>query len=307
MSELATLLAEQSARFERIDALLPAAAAAPDGDVLTAALDDGARAAGVVARGDFEPGTLPTLWSAMRLWELHPLLGETGGAGLAALLRELRGLLANTPTEPDSACLVTWPSRDAEASEPLLAHGFTPLSALAVRTAAPRASAPSRTSVRLAGPADLDTVVDLELAELSYSTLLGATPPRKDAPAIKRAALVRQLADGEPVWLAERDGVPVGLAHCRLFDVDDTAPLAARLRHGRWGYVNSVSVLPKARGAGVGQDLMAVAHEELHRAGASATFLYYHPVNPLASVFWARQGYRPLWTGWELRPANAFH
>jgi hypothetical protein len=34
-------------------------------------------------------------------------------------------------------------------------------------------------------------------------------------------------------------------------------------------------------------------------------FLHYNPPNPLSSVFWPRQGYRPLWTQWELRPAGA--
>lgn len=307
MSIASALLAAQSTRFERLDALLPPAAPPPEGDVLTTALDDGTRVAGVVVRGELDPGTVPTLWSALLVWELYPLLGEAGGAGMAALLRELRGQVGGTLTEPDSACLVTWPSRDTESSRPLLAVGFAPLSNLAVRTGPPPAGTGSRTSVRLAGTADLDTVVRLALAELAYSTALGVTPARPDGAEIKRTALAGQLEDGEPMWLAERDGVPLGLAHCRLFDVGATAPLATRLRPGRWGYVNSVSVLPRARGAGVGRDLMAMVHQELHRAGATGTFLYFHPVNPLASVFWARQGYRPLWTGWELRPATAFH
>jgi GNAT superfamily N-acetyltransferase len=307
MNAATALLTAQSTRFERLDALLPPAAPPPDGRVLTTALADGTRVAGVLVHAELEPGTLPTLWSAMLVWELYPLLGEAGAAGMAGLLREFRGLLADAPTEPDSACVVTWPSRDASASKPLLALGFTPLSSLAVRTGPPPASPGSATSVRLADAADLDVVVGLELAELSYSTLLGATPDRPDAPEIRRAAVARHLEEGEPMWLAERDGVPLGLAHCRLFDVDATAPLGTRLRPGRWGYVNSVSVLPRARGAGVGRDLMAVVHRELHGSGATGTFLYYHPVNPLASVFWARQGYRPLWTGWELRPATAFH
>ena len=26
-------------------------------------------------------------------------------------------------------------------------------------------------------------------------------------------------------------------------------------------------------------------------------------LNPLSAPFWSRMGYRPLWTGWEVRPA----
>jgi len=50
---------------------------------------------------------------------------------------------------------------------------------------------------------------------------------------------------------------------------------------------------------------MALVHRELHRAGVTGTYLYYNPPNPLSSVFWPRQGYRPLWTIWETRPGWA--
>jgi hypothetical protein len=50
---------------------------------------------------------------------------------------------------------------------------------------------------------------------------------------------------------------------------------------------------------------MSVVHNEFHREGTAGTFLYYNPPSPLASIFWPRQGYRPLWTSWELRPASA--
>jgi len=303
MNPAASLLAAQSTRYEWLDPLLPPAAVPPDGRVLAAALRRGDRVGGVVVLAEHEQGSASTLWSPRYVWELYPLLGDSAADGMEALLRELHRVVDSTTRDPDAACLVTWPSRDAAASGPLLRHGFVPLSVLAVRPGP--VGPPGRASVRQAGPADLETVLDLELAELAYSTELGVTPRRADAAAIRRASLARCLDAGEPVWLAERDGVPVGVAHCRLIDVTTTAPLATRLRPGRWGYVNSVSVLATARGTGVGRELMAVAHHELHAAGATATFLYQHPVNPLSSVFWARQGYRPLWTGWEVRPAGA--
>jgi hypothetical protein len=55
----------------------------------------------------------------------------------------------------------------------------------------------------------------------------------------------------------------------------------------------------------VGQALMSLVHNEFHREGAVGTYLYYNPPNPLSSVFWHRQGYRPLWTLLEIRPASA--
>jgi GNAT superfamily N-acetyltransferase len=300
------LLAAQTARFERVDPALPAAAPPPDGDVFTAALADGERVAGIVVRDRYEAGTAPTLWSAREVWELHPLVGAAGGPGMDALLREFGRAVGRAAAGADSACLVTWPSRDVEAAKPLLAHGFTPLSTLAVRTADHPTDRPrGRLAIRLATTRDLDVALELELAELAYSALVGAAIDRPDAHRVKRAALTRHLEQGDPVWLAERDGVVVGLAHGRLVDAAPGAATGTRLRTGRWGYVNCVSVRPDVRGTGVGRRLMAVAHRELLQHGAAGTFLYYNPPNPLASVFWPRQGYRPLWTMWEIRPAGA--
>lgn len=305
MSVAAGLVQAQTELFERVDPQLPAAAAPPDGDVLTAALPNGERVAGVVTRQRYETDSAPTLWSARDVWELHPLVGAGGEAGMDALLAELRRFLEREAPGPDSACLVTWPSRDVEAARPLLAHGFTPLSTLAVRTAPSDSPPRDRLTVRLATVRDLAVAVELELAELAYSALVGAAIERPNARRIKRTALRRHLEQGDPVWLAERDGVVVGLAHCRLVDSYAGAVSGTRLPAGRWGYVNCVSVRADSRGTGVGRRLMAVAHRELARLGAGGTFLYYNPPNPLASVFWPRQGYRPLWTIWEARPAGA--
>ncbi|TDV42589.1 GNAT family N-acetyltransferase [Actinophytocola oryzae] len=306
---VAGLLDAQTTRFERIDPLLPPAALPPEGDVLTAALPDGDRVAAVLSHSSFEPGTATTLWSALELYELHPLLGAAAGDGMDALLREWRHVLDHLAPGSDSACLLTWPSRDAEAARPLLAHGFTPLTSIAVRTVragTPKARAPQAgVTVRLATPADLEAVLALELAELAYSALVGAAVLRPDAEAVKRVALAGHFEQGDLIWLAERDGVVTGVAHCRLLDVTATGLTGTLVRPGRWGYVNCVSVAEGARGGGVGRELMAVAHHELHARGATGTFLYVNPPNPLASVFWARQGYRPLWTSWELRPAGA--
>ncbi|HEX6360373.1 GNAT family N-acetyltransferase [Actinophytocola sp.] len=299
------LLDAQTTRFERVDALLPQAAPPPDGHVVTAALPTGDRVAGVVTHSTFDPGTATTLWSALELWELHPLLGAAGGTGMDGLLREWRRLLDRRRTGTDSACLLTWPSRDAGAAKPLLSHGFVPLTSLAVRVGAPADPPRTEVTVRLATEADLEVVLALELAELEYSALVGAAVVRPDAERIKRAALARHVEQGDLIWVAEQDGVVAGVAHCRLMDVTSGGLTATRLRPGRWGYVNCVSVAEVARGTGIGRDLMAVAHHELRRRGATSTFLYFNPPNPLASVFWARQGYRPLWTSWELRPASA--
>ncbi|WP_367137101.1 N-acetyltransferase family protein [Saccharothrix sp. HUAS TT1] len=299
------LVEAQGARFAGVDPLLPPVVAPPDGDVITAALPDGARVAGVLQRQVHDRRSPARLWSATEVWELTPLLGGTGAAGMDVLLRAWRKRLDLLgPAERDSACVLTWPSRDAEATRALLDHGLVPLTVIAVRQTAPPPVAGAAT-IRRATPADLDAVVTLALAELRYSSMVGSTVHRPDAVALKRRTLAERLTAGGPVWLAERDGIAVGLAECAMVTSEPGNWTATRLPHGRWGYVNCVSVLPGARGTGVGRQLMAHAHRELHRLGAVGTYLYYNPPNPLSSVFWPRQGYRPLWTMWEVRPAGA--
>ncbi|WP_091448729.1 GNAT family N-acetyltransferase [Actinokineospora iranica] len=301
----AGLLRAQTARFAGLDPLLPAAVEPPPGDLLAADLPDGGRVAGVLTRTALAPGTPQTLWSATEVWELHPLLGAVGGAGMDALLRRWPTVLARVFPGRDSSCVVHWPSRDTEATAALLAHGMVPLSVLAVRPPRP-AERPFRSAgveVRTAGPADLDALVASAMAEVEYSSRVGGAILRAGAAEIKREALLRHVEQGDPVWLAERGGEVVG--HAEGWHTDSTPGSWAetRVRHGRWGYVNCLSVTPSARGTGVGRALMDVVHAEL--VGAAGSFLYYNPPNPLSPVFWARQGYRPLWTVWEIRPAGA--
>jgi len=51
------------------------------------------------------------------------------------------------------------------------------------------------------------------------------------------------------------------------------------------------------------------AVDEIYRAvgrrrqGLDRLPLHYAQLTPLSAPFWNRMGYRPLWTGWEVRPA----
>ena len=143
------------------------------------------------------------------------------------------------------------------------------------------------------------------LAEQSYSALVGGTVLRPNAAELKHTMLAGRLRRGEPIWVAERDGAVVGLAECGYSDAVPGSWTATRLLPGRWGYVNCTSVLPEARGQRVGRALMTHVHATFAAAGVRGSYLYYNPPNPLSSVFWPRQGYRPLWTVWEARPASA--
>ncbi|GAA4438472.1 GNAT family N-acetyltransferase [Actinokineospora soli] len=299
---LKSLLRAQAARFTALDPLLPEPADPPEGVVLTAALAGGERVAGVVVRTIHQPGAPQTLWSTRDVRELHPIVGAAGATGIDALLK--RWVQRLDPAGPDSACLVTWPTRDAESTAPLLAHGFVPLTVLAVRTT-PQPVSPAVCSVRRATPADLDALVELSMAEVEYAALVGGGIVRDDAWEIKRGTVAQHLTRGDPIWLAELDGVPVGMVEAWETDAQPGSWARTRVRAGRWVFVNCLSVSPAARGLGVGRTLMDVVHTSLLGPRSAGSFLYYNPPNPLSPTFWAKQGYRPLWTVWELRPASA--
>ncbi len=298
------LEAQQNARFAALDPLLPPIAAPPSASEPLMATAGGRKAGGLLTHVVHAPGSWPTLWGPSEIRDLTAVPGDSGAAGLAALLGAWRDRLRGTPAGPDSACTLTWPSRDAEASAVLLAHGFAPMTCLAVRRPGPPGEpGPSRVTVRRADGGDVEALTELRLAEWRYTSLVGTAVPRPGARPLLRAEVARALRFSGLVWLAEDDGVPAGMASCAVASPTPGDTLHGRLLPGRWGYVDTLSVAPAARGGGVGRALMAVAHRELGRQGTRGTFLFYHPANPLSPVFWHRQGYRPLWTMWIRRPA----
>lgn len=282
--------------FAALDPLLPATIDAGGGERLTAPVSGGQTQA-VLYPARHEGWA--ALWRASLTWELTPLSASTGPEGMSALLTALRRRLGTEEHGPDSACAVTWPARDLPTATALREHGLSPAMVLAVRGPTPAPEPDPEVVVRRATDADLAELLKLWLAELRYSALVGPATPRPGAAGMLEDRLRRALWAGEPVWLAEVEGVTRGMAACGW-------PAPARLLPaGRWGYVGTVSVAPQARGSGIGRALMAMAHRELLARPAKGTFLFYSPHNALSSVFWHRQGYRPLWTTWEVRPANA--
>lgn len=301
------LLRKQTRRLQGLDPMLPPWVSLPEGDVLTGVAQD-EKVAGVLLRFIHPPGSLARMWSAAHVSELIPVLGSSGLAGMHALLAVWRDRLPRLDLPAaDSACVVSWPSRDTEAGRALLDHGFIPLSVIAVRYTRAARTAPEEDGleIRPAGPEDLEDCLRLAMAEQSYSAMLGGAVQRDGAAALKRSLLQARLAGQEPIWLAELSGVPVGLIECGYTDARPGTWTATRLPAGRWGYINCASVLPQARGAGVGRAMADHVHGVFAAAGTVGSYLYYNPPNPLSSVFWPRQGYRPLWTIWEARPAGA--
>ena len=126
---------------------------------------------------------------------------------------------------------------------------------------------------------------------------------RPGTPAALRHEAGAVLAAPDPwVWLAERAGTPIGLLYAdRPEFAGWIAPMVAA---APVAYLELMDVLPDERGRGVAAALTGQLHQAADESGVAVTLLHYEQVNPLSGPFWHGQGYRPLWTSWEARPAS---
>ena len=259
---------------------------------------------------------LEQVWGTVHRFELTPRLLEPA-ASLDELLGRWRGHLATVPAarEDDSAAIINWPSRDVSGVQALLKHGMQPLIVLAVRPTGRPAKRPSRrldrygtppagVVIRQARPGDLDAVTAMELGVIHYDAQVGAAIVRPATEALVREDTRRALAQRPDwAWVAERDGTLVGLVHAQ--PPEESAWIASMTRPGTTAYLQTMFVGPHERGGGLGAALVERAHAELDARGVTTTLLHHAQLNPLSTPFWNRMGYRPLWTGWETRPAAA--
>jgi GNAT superfamily N-acetyltransferase len=291
----------QRERFAALDPLLPPPPPLPPGEPIEAA-----GSIGTLARLRFAPGSWQRLWGPSHLLILSAVLGQDPAAGMSALLDVWRERIALADVEPDSACTVTWPSRDVAVTRALLDHGFVPQIVLAVRTAAPGEphTVPGVT-IRESTAGDLEEIVGLRFEELVYASRVGHGVLRPDAGKLLTEEVRRGLQFGGRVWIAEEDGVTTGIATGGKRSPLPGDALDGRVLPGEWGYIGTLAVTAAARGRGIGRALTAVAHDELFSPSMRGTFISYNPANPLSPVFWHRQGYRPLWTTWAVGPATA--
>jgi GNAT superfamily N-acetyltransferase len=162
---------------------------------------------------------------------------------------------------------------------------------------------PPGVRIRRAGPADLDVVAAMGMDVVRFDAHFGGVIERPGAADALRAEVARLLDDHEPwAWLAEREGHPVGLLVAERPEI--AGWIAPRTCRSPVAYVLLLFVAPAERGAGVGAALTTRLHREAAAARVSVILLQYEQVNPLAVPFWGQQGYRPLWTTWEARPAR---
>jgi GNAT superfamily N-acetyltransferase len=310
------LAAEVSERWQALDPLLPPAGPLPPGCGAALGIPGGDGLAAVASCGHWEgePDALDLAWGAARRFELAVhIAGPDVPAGLAELLSQWRDHLSAVPAahDGDSAAVVTWPSRDVQGAATLLRRGFIPLAVIAARST-PVESAGNAgldgVRIRRAGPDDLDAATRLGLEVIRFDAHFGGVAERSSTPAALRRELRGLLARPQPwVWLAERGGggdrTAIGMLAAETPDQAGwIAPLSGPAPAA---YLLLMGVERGSRGGGVGAALAAHLHRQVQDAAVAVTLLHYALLNPLSMPFWSQQGYRPLWTSWEARPAAA--
>lgn len=333
-----SILARVAARWQAIDPLLPAPTVGTIG--CNAELVVTGPAANTAALGTCEhctwtPTSFDLSWGKARRFELNArVAGRDVPTALDTLLTLWRNHLARVPgaDAKETVAVVTWPTRDIEGAATLLRRGFNPLAVIAVRatgsycrapmTGTARAvadghgsaglpekeaadgAAPDGLRIRRARPADIDTVVGLGLDVLRFDAHFGVVTKRPGMADALRLEAAELLSGAEPwTWLAERHGTPIGVLAAKRSE--SASWITPMVRRTPAAYTTLLDVLPTERGRGVGAALVARLHWQAEAAGVAAMLLRYEQLNPLSVPFWSRQGYRPLWTLWEVRPARA--
>ena len=303
-------------RWHAIDPLLPDPSPLPAGcgEPLVVTGENGRLAGlGVCVHQHIPPQSLNQTWGAADRFTLVPrLAGPDVVAPTDLLLAQWRDHLAGIGAArgPDTSASVVWPSLDITGVRALLRHGLQPLTVITARTRPTSAlpSGPPRgafgVTIRAAGPADEEQVLDLELRLIRYDLHFGGPVWRTNTARLVRDEIRTSL--GRPqswTWLAERAGQAVGLLVAQ--PPQEAGWIAGMTSVTDAAYLQTMFVDQTERGTGIGAALVRQLHSRLDQAGVDVTLLHHSQVNPLSAPFWYRMGYRPLWTGWEARPASA--
>ena len=299
-------------RYLSLDPLLPYTGDPPDGcSSPLIAVDQAGRPAGfgLCCHNSVPADSLDQTWGMATRYVLTLRLRDPDTLPATDLLlaqwhEHLSGL--REANDADTAAMVTWPSRETSGVRALLKHGMQPIEVLAARPSGRTTPAPDVAGVvvRDATPGDIDAVVEMTMSLIAHDAQFGAIVPRPATEALVRSdARVALKRQPSWIWLAERHRHPVGLVVVQ--PPRDATWITGMTGAGPAAYLVVGFVTPEERGTGTAAMLVRQAHAFLDAERIAVTLLHYSQVNPASGPFWARMGYRPLWTSWQVRPAAA--
>lgn len=302
------LVAAHERRLAAMDRLLrashPAPAIRPDDLVLRT---DGGL--GVVRTHRPDPASFLAAWGAA---EQHQLTVRIGGvdppAAMDALLVQCRQALRSRVAgeDPETELTLTWPSRDAAVTPVLLQHNLRLSHVIAARPArrpVPAATVSPEVETRPIEPGDLDQAARLWLSAVTWDAQFGAAVLRGSTASAIESRLTELVVRGRGwTWVARHRSQVVGLLV--ISPPERSGWIAPLTAPAPVAYLDCLVVDQQYRGAGVGAELVRHGHAALDGVGVAVTLLHYAATNPLSAPFWHRCGYRPLWSGWQARPAS---
>ena len=212
---MGNLQEQHGKRLSRLDPLLPDSLPLPEAGPQDDRLEV-AGGSGLARLVRADPTTLDGTWNPA---ERHVLIARIGADEPATVMDTLLArwskMVHARAAEPDSAAVLTWPSRDVVLAPTFLAHGLAPRSVLAIRLAGRDSpdGAP-HVVVRRATEADVDAVVAMELELVRWNQMLGQMTERPTTPELIRA---KHTADS--LGLTRSDDLARSVATCPPEDV----------------------------------------------------------------------------------------
>lgn len=291
------LLSRHNRRRGRIDAAL-----APSGQLRR--LDDTstfrtahAWAVGRIEHTSYHPQEYSALWGPLQRYKLDiRISGRQAPVAFNTVLADLVDRASGFRGLPDSALMITWPSRDTACASYLLKHGFAPVTVLALH-AIGKGPSPPTGAIRITEASDVPRLTTLATRLHKLEVQLGALPDRKNLTRRIHDDIATSLtASTTRFWVAlspERE--VVGFVQAQE---PQGAWIETQVAQRPAAYVSRLYVAPGHRSRGAGRDLVQQAHATLAAGGAKTTVLHHTLHNPCGTTFWARQGYRPALTTW---------
>lgn len=254
-------------------------------------------AVGLASTDRLDPDSLQATWSPLVVHRLQVrVAGSDPEAALGAVLD--RWLARRRPDGPEQALSVSWPSRDTAPVKALALRGFMPVAAVAARRILPHTPAAPvpDVAVRRANQDDLNIVTGMYRRLIDYDAQFGWVTARASTTERLRESVAKEVLPLEWCWLAEVAGRVAG---CVIVQPPTrTRWISSSVNAAPVAYLGTMYVEPAARGRGVGVALTDAAHDHAAAEGVTSMVLHHALPNPLSTPFWARRGYRPLFTQW---------
>lgn len=290
------MLAERHRRHRESESLLPRRfedADAARAEVEAAWRQDHSSGAVALADGRFV-GYLIGAPRSSRPWGPNVWVEAAGHAVEdPELIRDLYAAAAMRWVEDARTCHYVLVPDDPATVDMWFQLGFGQQHAHGVREVPPIAlNRPQGVTVRRAGPADLETVVMLDLVLPEYQ----AGPPvfsrgPVPTPADVRGDWEEELSDPTfGIFIAELEGRPVGSAVGAPAGVSGAHSGLARPESAC--ILGFAATLPEYRGRGVGVALTEAIFEWARKAGYATIVVDWRVTNLLSSRFWPRRGFR---------------